>query len=108
MDYDPSETARTEKRERESREMTMFGLTIEEMRSDFDEIVGEEGADAKGEAGRIVIGILADGQEMLNLRLIDQARQRINRAKWVIEEYVIRGRAVKPLLTIVEDEEDRG
>ena len=107
MDYDPEHSERVERRTRQSRETGLFGNTVETMRADFVAVLGEpEGAD-QIEVGKIVLSMLSDAQEMIRMKLYEQARQGINRAKWVLFEYVANRKVVS--LTIVGgDHESKG
>lgn len=64
----------------------MFGCNIEDFRRSINDSLT-----VKHNAGgypMVAMSILSDSQELLALGRADQARQEINKAKWVIQEYL--------------------
>ena len=68
--------------EREARQVRMYGVTVAEMREQFLE------AQRMGGPKMLAVSQLSDAQEEISLGLQEQARQTINRAKWLIMEFL--------------------
>lgn len=77
--------------EQEKREVRMYGVTVEGMRESIESSITFKFTGPM----MIAAGILSDAQEMINTEYGDidfmraeDARQAINRAKWVLFEYM--------------------
>jgi len=77
--------------EQEKREVRMYGVTVEGMRESIESSITFKFSGPM----MIAAGILSDAQEMINTEYGDidfmraeDARQAINRAKWVLFEYM--------------------
>ena len=76
--------------ENEKREVRMYGVTVAGMREAV-----ESGITFKlSGPGMVAMGMLSDAQEMMayeqpDFNTIEDQRQLINRAKWVLSEYVM-------------------
>ena len=77
--------------EQEKREVRMYGVTVEGMRESVESSITFKFSGPM----MIAAGILSDAQEMINTEYGDvdfmraeDARQAINRAKWVLFEYM--------------------
>jgi hypothetical protein len=64
-------------------EIAMFGCTVADLKDNLDDIVQLSGG------VMIAMSIMSDCQEMLELGVdSDKIRQALNRAKWVLMNYV--------------------
>ena len=64
-------------------EIAMFGCTVADLKDNLDDIVQLSGG------VMIAMSIMSDCQEMLELGMdSDKIRQALNRAKWVLMNYV--------------------
>lgn len=64
-------------------EIAMFGCTLADLKDNVDDIVQLSGG------AMIAMGIMSDCQEMLQRDMDpNQIRQALNRAKWVLMNYV--------------------
>lgn len=91
-DWNPDVARRRERRLREAREVETFGIEIERLRSEADAIVIEDGKVVRENAAALANDYLSTANEMVRMRLLSQATQAINRAKWIMDEYLRRGR----------------
>ena len=66
--------------EKEARQIRMYGVTVAEMRRQFEEAM------RMGGPKMLAVSQLSDAQEEISLGLQEEARQTINRAKWLIME----------------------
>ena len=76
--------------ENQKREVRMYGVTVEGMREAVESSITFR---LSGPA-MVAMGMLSDAQEMMayeqpDFNTIEDQRQLINRAKWVLSEYVI-------------------
>ena len=76
--------------ENEKREVRMYGVTVAGMR----EAVGSSITFKLSGPAMVAMGMLSDAQEMMayeqpDFNTIEDQRQLINRAKWVLGEYVM-------------------
>lgn len=71
--------------EKKKLELAMFGCYRKELRESIEESISFSIS-----PGMIAMSILSDSQEELERGLDDMARQSINRAKWVISEYLMK------------------
>jgi hypothetical protein len=83
--------------EQEKREVRMYGVTVEGMRESIESSITFKFSGPM----MIAAGILSDAQEMINTEYGDidfmraeDARQAINRAKWVLFEYMAKQETV--------------
>ena len=81
--------------EQEKREVRMYGVTVEGMRESVESSITFKFSGPM----MIAAGILSDAQEMINTEYGDvdfmraeDARQAINRAKWILFEYCDKSR----------------
>ena len=65
----------------------MFGITTEGMKAAFEDALELNGPKM------LVMSQLSDAQEEIALGLHEQARQTINRAKWIVSQYLNEPRA---------------
>lgn len=86
--------------EQEKREVRMYGVTVEGMREAVESSVTFK---FTGPA-MVVAGMMSDAQEMMayeqpDFNTIEDQRQLLNRAKWIMFEYVMKqdGSAVAPM-----------
>jgi hypothetical protein len=89
--------------EQQKREIRMYGCTVEQMREAVEQSITYRFSGA----GMYVASLLSDAQEMVacdnggqyDMMLIEDQRQLLNRAKWVMFEYVIQqdGSVVAPM-----------
>jgi hypothetical protein len=78
--------------ERVERQRKMYGRTVEEMQAEMREAVrwqfayGQRRSQRSAEDARevIVFSLLSDVQEMIERGLNEEARQALNRAKWML------------------------
>lgn len=76
--------------EQEKREVSMFGVTEQGMR----QAVESSSSFRYGEFAMIAASMMSDAQEMMayeqpDFNTIEDQRQLLNRAKWVLFEYVL-------------------
>jgi hypothetical protein len=71
--------------EQEKRQVSMFGCTEAQMR----EAVEQSLTFRFSGAGMMAMSLLSDAQEEINWENTEDARQTINRAKWIISEYLM-------------------
>ena len=73
----------------EKAEFEIYGMTVAELR----EMVEDSICYKIGQVDMMVMGMMSDAQEMVSYRLdaglIEEQRQLLNRAKWVLAHYVI-------------------
>ena len=74
----------------EKREVRMYGVTVAGMREAVESSITFE----LSGPGMVAMGMLSDAQEMMayeqpDFNTIEDQRQLINRAKWVLSEYVM-------------------
>ena len=88
--YNPTTGLEREMTEQEVRQVRMFGCTEQQMR----EAVEESLTFRFSGAGMMAMSILSDAQEMISTEYgevdsmrAEDARQAINRAKWIISTY---------------------
>lgn len=81
--------------EQEKREVRMYGVTEAGMRDSVESSFAFRHSGAHGGPAMIAASILSDAQEMINTEYGDidsmraeDARQAINRAKWILFEYM--------------------
>ncbi len=89
--------------EQEKREVRMYGVTVAGMREAVESSITFK---FSGPA-MVVAGMMSDAQEMIaydnggqyDMMIIEDQRQLLNRAKWVMFEYVMKqdGSAVAPM-----------
>ena len=77
--------------ENQKREVRMYGVTVEGMREAVESSITFK---LSGPA-MVAMGMLSDAQEMMayeqpDFNTIEDQRQLINRAKWVLSEYVMK------------------
>ena len=79
--------------EQEKREVRMYGVTVEGMRESVESSITFK---LSGPA-MMVAGLMSDAQEMVNTEYgevdymrAEDARQALNRAKWILFEYVMK------------------
>lgn len=76
---------------REKSDVRMYGCTIAQMR----EAVESSSSFKFSGAAMVVAGMMSDAQEMMayeqpDFNLIEDQRQLLNRAKWVLAEYIMK------------------
>lgn len=69
----------------EKREVSMFGCTEAQMRDAVEQSLTFRFSGP----GMMAMSLLSDAQEEINWQDTEDARQTINRAKWIISEYLM-------------------
>ena len=81
----------------EHNQVRMYGCTIDDMRETVErEIFGFNGKRSHRDAAMMAMSIMSDCQSMLNsdnggtydLMVVEDVRQALNRAKWILSTYV--------------------
>lgn len=71
----------SEREQRSFRDLAMFGCTMEELKQFMENALGHK--------AMIVMGMMSDAQEQIRLGYAEDARQTLNRAKWIVSEYLM-------------------
>jgi hypothetical protein len=69
----------------QERELAMYGCSIAEYKESVESSITFQACGA----AMIAMGLMSDAQELMFNDLPNAARQSLNRAKWVLTEYVI-------------------
>tara|TARA_R110002110_G_scaffold90033_1_gene234347 strand:+ start:591 stop:845 length:255 start_codon:yes stop_codon:yes gene_type:complete len=75
--------------EREQRDVSMFGVSSEELREMAETSSYRAGMDDKRGDAMLVMSMLSAAQEVMAYGDVETARQYINRAKYLISHYIM-------------------
>lgn len=73
--------ALSEREQRGFRELATFGCTLADLEQFMENALGHK--------AMIVMGMMSDAQEQIRLGHAEDARQTLNRAKWIVSEYLM-------------------
>jgi len=75
--------------EREQRDVSMFGMSSDELREMAETSLYRAGTDDRHGDAMLVMSILSDAQEVMSYGDVETARQYINRAKYLLNYLVM-------------------
>ena len=75
--------------EREQRDVSMFGMSSDELREMAETSLYRAGTDNRHGDAMLVMSMLSDAQEVMAYGDVETARQYINRAKYLISHYIM-------------------